>query len=190
MHTNTAHQKGFTLVETLVAIAILLLVIIGPMTIAQKGVQNARHAREQMTAVFLGQEAIEGVRQIRDEYGLQVYDGSDSTLSASDWVAGAYATCGSGCAFVLHSDTPLQSCSGASNCKLYIDSVTREYTHTEAGNYESPYTRTVTIGAPDADHNLPVTVEVSWYGQIFKTTRSVILRTWIYDHYERYEDNT
>ena len=33
--------KGFTLVETLVAVTIFVLVILGPMTIASRGLQNA-----------------------------------------------------------------------------------------------------------------------------------------------------
>ena len=42
--THTMHDKGFTLVESLVAIGILLVVIIGPLTIAQKGIQQAYFA--------------------------------------------------------------------------------------------------------------------------------------------------
>ncbi len=191
MQILTIYKKGFTLVEALVAIAILLLVIIGPMTIAQKGIQNARYAREQMTAIFLAQEAIEGVRQIRDEIGLRVYTGDEPTLDTTEWIQNAHEMCGSGCAFVVGDySAQLSLCSGASGCKLYIDSDTGDYTHTEAGNYESPYTRVITIGAPDAINNsVPVNVEVSWYGQVFKSTRTVFLQTWIYDHYERYEGN-
>jgi prepilin-type N-terminal cleavage/methylation domain-containing protein len=54
---NATWNRGFTLVETLVAVTVLLLVIVGPMTVAQKGIQNAYFANEQVTAVFLAQEA-------------------------------------------------------------------------------------------------------------------------------------
>ncbi len=42
MNTQLKNSNGFTLVETLVAIGVLLLAIIGPMTVAQKGIQNAQ----------------------------------------------------------------------------------------------------------------------------------------------------
>lgn len=70
--------KGFTLVETLVAVAILTIVIVGPITIAQKGIQNAHFAGDQLTAVFLAQEAVEGVRELRDKEALEAYDAVDT----------------------------------------------------------------------------------------------------------------
>lgn len=53
---------GFTLVETLVGIAILVVAILAPLSIAQSGLQAARYAQDQTTATFLAQEAIELVK--------------------------------------------------------------------------------------------------------------------------------
>src|SRR3989344_424012 len=66
-----ASSSGFTIIETLVAIAILLLSIIGPLTIAEKGLASAEAARQEITAFYLAQEAIEYVRNIRDTNALQ-----------------------------------------------------------------------------------------------------------------------
>ena len=75
MRNYTTHRphttQGFTLVETLVAIAVLLLIIIGPITAAQKGIQQAYYANEQLSAVFLAQEAIESIRQRGDDRALK-----------------------------------------------------------------------------------------------------------------------
>ena len=65
------NNRGFTIIETLVAIAILLLSIIGPLTIAEKGLASAETARQEITAFYLAQEAIEYVRNIRDTNALQ-----------------------------------------------------------------------------------------------------------------------
>ena len=59
-------QSGFTIVETMVAIAILLLSITAPLTIAEKGLATAEVAKDEITAFYLGQEAIEFVRNLRD----------------------------------------------------------------------------------------------------------------------------
>ncbi len=73
LHRSRVPSKGFTLAETLVAIAILLMVIIGPITAAQNGIRQAYLANEQTAAVFIAQEAIESIRQLRDERALAAY---------------------------------------------------------------------------------------------------------------------
>jgi len=55
-------KKGFTLIETLVAIAILITSVIGPLSIAYQGVSLSLLARDQITASFLAQEGLEFVR--------------------------------------------------------------------------------------------------------------------------------
>lgn len=59
-------KTGFTLIETLVAISILLIALTGPLTIAAKGLNTAYYARDQITAFYLAQEGIEYLRNIRD----------------------------------------------------------------------------------------------------------------------------
>lgn len=58
--------SGFTLVETMVAITVLLLAIVGPMTLAQQGISSSRASKNQITAYYLAQEAFEYVRNQRD----------------------------------------------------------------------------------------------------------------------------
>ena len=58
--------RAFTLVETLVAIAILTISIVGPFQIAQGVLQQSYLVRDQLIAGGLAQEGMEYVRQIRD----------------------------------------------------------------------------------------------------------------------------
>ncbi|MDO8481500.1 MAG: prepilin-type N-terminal cleavage/methylation domain-containing protein [bacterium] len=58
--------KGFTLIETLVAITLLTTAIAAPMTLATKSLSIAYYARDQVAASNLAQEAIESVRHVRD----------------------------------------------------------------------------------------------------------------------------
>lgn len=59
-------EEGFTIIETLVAITILMIAIAGPMTIAQKGLNASKYARDQTTATYLAQDAIEFVKNRLD----------------------------------------------------------------------------------------------------------------------------
>jgi type II secretory pathway pseudopilin PulG len=59
-------RKGFTIVESLIAIAILMIVIVGPLTSAQKGLTAAMLAKDQMIATYLVQDAHEYLHNLRD----------------------------------------------------------------------------------------------------------------------------
>lgn len=60
-------NKGFTLVETLVAISILLLGISATFVTIQSGLLATSLVKERVTAFFLAQEAIEGIRNKKDQ---------------------------------------------------------------------------------------------------------------------------
>ena len=59
-------SKGFTLIETMVAISILAIAIVAPMSLTAQSLATAYYSRDQITAFNLAQEAIEAVRSIRD----------------------------------------------------------------------------------------------------------------------------
>lgn len=57
---------GFTVIETLIAVMVLLTSIVGPMSVASKGLYAAFYARDEITAFYLAQEGLEFVRNFRD----------------------------------------------------------------------------------------------------------------------------
>jgi prepilin-type N-terminal cleavage/methylation domain-containing protein len=188
-------QRGFTLVETLVAVLILMMVIIGPMTIASRGIQGSYFANEQVTAVFLAQEAIESIQQLRDDNALQVFNGHSS--DSWNWYSTISNSCknGNGCDYdVLETQANQQyhSCATASNCRLHkytgnTPSVTYGYGSGADWSIESPYTRKIELG-PLTNGGILVTVTVSWDSHLFSSSaREVKLQTWIYDQYSRFE---
>ncbi len=69
-------SKGFTLVETLVAIGILSLSITATFTAVQNGIQSSTTAKDQTIAFYLAQEGMEFIKNIRDENALNSLDGS------------------------------------------------------------------------------------------------------------------
>ena len=66
VQNSVRYGRGFTLIETLVAISILLIALAGPLTIAAKGLNSSYYARDQITAFYLAQEGIEYIRNYRD----------------------------------------------------------------------------------------------------------------------------
>ncbi len=196
--STTQHHKGFTLVETLVAITILLLTIVGPLTVAQKGIQQARFASEQTTATFLAQEAIEAAREMRDESALDAFD-DPSGDDTWEW----YTRSGGGNIRSECKDNPDANCtfdnsrarsnrfivcSDASACKLEYDEDSNRYV-TRGGDTDSPFTRKVYFDELPDHSAVKVDVVVSWQSQVFGgATKEVRLQTWIYDQYQRYEN--
>lgn len=191
-----SHERGFTLVETLVAITILLLVIIGPMTIAAKGMQQAYYANEQATAVFLAQEAIETVRKLRDDNALEVIK-ANNTGDTWEWIDDS--DLGSCTRNVNDSPENFHGCGmyqsganlvfaqcyapGSANdpCKIKMNA-DGDLVYGQTGA-DTLFTRSIKIVKhPDAAE---VKVTVSWSARLFNsTTRTVELQSWIYDQYK------
>lgn len=63
---NKKLNKGFTILETLVAIAIILIAITGPLDIIAQSLKASYYSRDEVVAFYLAQEAIEYARNKRD----------------------------------------------------------------------------------------------------------------------------
>ena len=59
-------NKAFTLVETLVAISIFTVSLLGIMSVLASSISSTNYAKQKMTATYLAQEGIEYVRNMRD----------------------------------------------------------------------------------------------------------------------------
>ncbi|MDO8482855.1 MAG: prepilin-type N-terminal cleavage/methylation domain-containing protein [bacterium] len=78
---HDSRPRGFSLVETIVAIAILTLAMVAPLSLAQRGLNASIYARDQITAFYLAQEAIEFARNVRDTNNLGGSSGGAAWLS-------------------------------------------------------------------------------------------------------------
>ena len=77
-------KKGFTLVEVLIAFAILLVSVSIPVGIVSSEVARNQLNRESIIARYLAQEAIEIIREERDNVFLNVGRGA---VSEQDWLS-------------------------------------------------------------------------------------------------------
>ena len=78
MKLHTTHS-GFTLIETLVAITLLTVAITEPISLTTQSLESAYYARDQITAFYLAQEAIEAIRSVRDSQILQITQSADAS---------------------------------------------------------------------------------------------------------------
>jgi prepilin-type N-terminal cleavage/methylation domain-containing protein len=78
MNHKTLNSKGFTLIESLVAIAILVTAVIGATAAIQSGISSYTYSKDQITAFYLAQEGFEQIRNIRDQ----------NNLEGRNWLAG------------------------------------------------------------------------------------------------------
>jgi prepilin-type N-terminal cleavage/methylation domain-containing protein len=164
-------KNGFTLIETLVAITILMISIVGPLTIASKGLTAAVGSRDQVIASYLAQDAMEYLKNVRDTDLLANSASGWSTflntyLGTVGCTAGACGVETAPTASQAHNQGTLIGCNVISNCNLYIDSQNSYYTYNSSGgNILTQFNRTFTVtqessgGLPDA---ALVTVTVTW----------------------------
>lgn len=78
-------MRGFTLIETMVAVSILTLAVAGPLFTANRALVAAAIARDQLTASYLAQEGVEYLRAMRDNEFLIAYYADGSTASSVGW---------------------------------------------------------------------------------------------------------
>jgi hypothetical protein len=86
--------KGFTLIEALVAISILMIAIASPIMLAQKGLSSSILSRDQMIASFLVQDGIEAIKNMRDFTAInQVATDTPTINPTKDWLFGLREKC-------------------------------------------------------------------------------------------------
>jgi type II secretory pathway pseudopilin PulG len=84
---------GFTLVEVLVAIFVVMIGIGGSYAFLQQNILNSAAVKNELVAAYLAQEGLEIVRNIRDSNFLEISNGT-----GSDWDEGFKPSdCAAGC---------------------------------------------------------------------------------------------
>lgn len=153
---------GFTLVETLIAIAIISIAITGPFQVVQSVLQTSYTARDELIAAALAQEGMEYVRQVRDSNGLY----NNNHGGGRNWLEGFNGTAGPDCftnACVVDVGQQTKVSCGNMTCTglpLYL-STDSLYTQVVTAN-PTRFTRKVNFANTGNPSEALVTVTVSW----------------------------
>jgi prepilin-type N-terminal cleavage/methylation domain-containing protein len=181
-------MRGFSLIETLVAVVILVSVMVGPLTLAQRSMRSAAYARDQVVAGFLAEEAIEYIRAMRDG---NKYEGRNWLRSFDDCIGNNMCTV----------DATQDRNEAIDNCRqtgragpLYSSRCDPLRFHKDSGRYgysgnnaweETRFVREVNIktipdGDDENDREAKIEVRVVWQMANFPI-REVVVREYIYD---------
>ena len=174
---NNIKNSGFTLVETLVAVSIFSVSILGLLAVLSKGIADTNYAKTKVTASYLAQEGIEYMRNLRDTFVLY-----DATSSQNGWngpngfinaLTKPQAQCdvGDGCYFdaqSVHYGLSFQPMAALTinhcveSCPpLLYDSATGEYDYVLPGT-NSGFTRSIQINHQVGTNEIKISSTVYW----------------------------
>jgi prepilin-type N-terminal cleavage/methylation domain-containing protein len=201
MKSFNPQQHGFSLVETLVAITILLVVIVGPMSISSQTARSTSFASEQVIAFFLAQEGAEIAQKARDDLLLASFlPTTDGNYNATPWAdfsndtaTGFFDDCfdAPGCGLELNNDgtmrTPLECDDSTDECRLYFRRVINpsnraKYTHVPTSASSTPFYRVINMTQVD-DREIEVTSRVFWRTGNQRAAQEVVVQTYLFNVY-------
>ena len=165
--------SGFTLVETLVALSILLIAVVAPISRIEDSLHKMYYVRDEAVAVNLAQEGIDIVRQIRDTNMINNVSWTQN-LADGTYTVDIYK-------FITTPASPsgyLIPCAGCDQ-KVYLDSSASLYRQ-GAGTTATQFSRNIIISSAGLQpYERMLTSTVSW--KTGGTNGSIVIKEYLYD---------
>jgi prepilin-type N-terminal cleavage/methylation domain-containing protein len=165
--SRQSKRRGFTLLETVVALTLLVAAAIGPISLASRGLFSAKFSRSRIIALNLAQEGAELVHTMRDNNLLNIAAGctfrGGSGASCANLSDGQYEVDAFDAYETGGDDLELQP--SASRVLRYTPSNAFYTYESFPDSLDTPYIRTITISTLPAESGAsPILVEsrVSW----------------------------
>ncbi len=165
-------QKGFTLLETFVAVAILVMVVSGPVSLAITSMGLASVSQNQLVASYLGQEGVEIIRNIRD----------GNFINNRSWLSGLgpCSNINNGCYIDVNSlNFNAISCGVKCPVLKYDSNLNVPYNY--SSGQDTIFTRIITVDpVPGKTDEAEIKVTVSW-SEKYQDTKSFVIQENIFD---------
>lgn len=151
------NNTGFTIIESLVAIAILVSAIIGATMAVQTGLSSYTFSKDQIIAFYLAQEGFEQVRNIRDA----------NQINNQPWLTGlAVASSdpcyfGQACTVDPVSSAAATRCPSLGNCPFLRQDSTNGFYGYNAAWPLTRFRREIRLSSVNSEE-IAITVTVSW----------------------------
>ena len=156
MKKNFKNKRGFTLLEVLIAVSVLVIGTVAAFSTITSTIRSTTFAKDKLIASFLAQEGIEIVKNIRNTNWIQG-NAWNQGLSPGSWQAD-------------YNDSALSNYNGAF---LNLGSNGYSYDATSTTKFQ----RKITITPDPSGNELKVKVEVFWQGHTYEVT-SIITNWW------------
>lgn len=181
-------SDGFTLVEALVAITILIIGVLGPMTAATRGITDGLYAQNQLMATYLAQEGVElVVAKVRNNIDKYNPGDPNSWLNDLGTCSDSNIDCNIFDVFGELTTGSFVSCFGVStNCEMRYNRDTGFYEkHNLASQNQGGlvFARQISLVkttgvSPPSDEEIKIKVTISWKDKL--TDRSLTLVDYLY----------
>jgi len=157
MIKKISKKRGFTIIESLVAISILVVAVVGTLTAVQSSISSHIYSKDQVIAFYLAQEGFEHIRNLRDQ----------NRLNGLHWLSGVAEDSDDPCSFgnacivdplLVYSPT---RCSGVGNCPVLRQDNEEGYYGYHASWSPTNFKREITLTSVN-ENEIAITVEVSW----------------------------
>lgn len=190
--TTIKQSSGFTLIETIIAIFILTATVGALLTVTANGFYSARYAQNQIVADNLIQEALEYVRNDRDNKFLnESMSGYNGSTNYSKWytLKNSFTGCltANGCIVDIYS-TGAHYVACGTTCPVMryfedkgIYGYGNTYPFSTANAYDTSFIRTIKMTSPNPTASqVTVTATVRWKnGSVNKSTsQTIFLSDW------------
>jgi type II secretory pathway pseudopilin PulG len=153
----TKRSGGFTLVESLVSIGILVLAVFGAFSAAQSGLSSTNFSKEQIVAFNLAQEGVEQIRNLRDQNG----------VNSQGWLTGIAAQASDPCYFgkacmidAVTGGLPTQ-CSAPGSCLFLKEDPSTGFFGYTPSWVTTTYRREIQLTSI-SDHEVSMLVTIDW----------------------------
>jgi prepilin-type N-terminal cleavage/methylation domain-containing protein len=175
-------NRGFTIIEMLIAVFIFTVAISALTYMAGRGIRAAGDSQNRITAEFLAIEGMEVVRNVRDSAFLRNLDettwenvfGGDISGPGGCFNALGDSNQEKTCGFV-YDDNDIPQLESCNQCGLYLGETTRGYSHSPSGGGDlTSFTRKIYINEINPGE-VKVRTVVEWPGDSVEYQENLFL---------------